>query len=78
MILRVFCLFSVFVIFKMESISADPLAKEVIRAMDKVISDHVEWDNWEAWSKIMEEVKNYCLYYLITSISPKYPFLVFH
>ena len=60
MILRVFCLYSVFVIFKLESISADPLAKEVIRAMDKVISDHVEWDNWEAWSKIMEEVKNYC------------------
>ena len=58
MILRVFCLFSVFVIFKLESISADPLAKEVIRAMDKVISDHVEWDNWEAWSKIMEEVKH--------------------
>ena len=32
---------------------ADPLAKEVIRAMDEVISDHVEWDNWEEWSKIM-------------------------
>ena len=60
MILKVFCLYSVFVILNLESISADPLAKEVIRAMDKVISDHVEWDNWEAWSKIMEEVK-YCL-----------------
>ena len=33
----------------------DPLAKEVIRAMDKVISDHVEWDNWEKWSEIMAE-----------------------
>ena len=60
MILKVFCLYSVFLIFNLESISADPLAKEVIRAMDKVISDHVEWDNWEAWSKIMEEVK-FCL-----------------
>jgi len=55
MFLKLFCLCSIFVIFKLESISADPLAKEVIRAMDKVISDHVEWDNWEAWSKIMEE-----------------------
>ena len=50
---------------------ADPLAKEVIRylgssqlsyindifirAMDKVIADHVEWDNWEKWSEIMAE-----------------------
>merc|ERR1711879_916746 len=33
----------------------DPLAKEVIRAMDKVISDHVEWDNWDKWSEIMAE-----------------------
>ena len=32
---------------------ADPLAKEVIRAMDEVISDHVEWDNFEAWTEIM-------------------------
>ena len=56
MFLKLFCLYSIFVIFKLESISADPLAKEVIRAMDKVISDHVEWDNWEAWNKIMEEV----------------------
>ena len=39
------------------TISADPLAKEVIRAMDKVIADHVEWDNWEAWYKIMQEVR---------------------
>merc|ERR1712154_537942 len=29
--------------------------KEVIRAMDKVISDHVEWDNWDKWSEIMAE-----------------------
>ena len=34
----------------------DPLAKEVIRAMDEVIADHVAWDDWEEWSKIMEEV----------------------
>ena len=33
----------------------DPLAKEVIRAMDEVISDHVEWDNWDKWSEIMAE-----------------------
>ena len=78
MILRIFCLYSVFIIFKLESISADPLAKEVIRAMDKVISDHVEWDNWEAWSKIMEEVKNLSLLLIITNISHEYPFLVFH
>ena len=32
---------------------ADPLAKEVIREMDEVISDHVEWDNFEAWTEIM-------------------------
>ena len=38
------------------SCSCDPLAKEVIRAMDEVISDHVAWDDWEEWSKIMEEV----------------------
>ena len=36
-------------------VQADPLAKEVIRAMDKVISDHVEWDNWDKWSEIMAE-----------------------
>ena len=24
--------------------------------MDEVISDHVAWDDWEEWSKIMEEV----------------------
>lgn len=35
----------------------DPLAKEVIRAMDEVIADHVAWDDWEQWSKIMEEVE---------------------
>ena len=65
MFLKFFCLCSIFVIFKLESISADPLAKEVIRAMDKVISDHVEWDNWEAWSKIMEEVLYYHLVRII-------------
>merc|ERR1712244_118761 len=36
-------------------VRADPLAKEVIRAMDQVISDHVEWDNWDKWSEIMAE-----------------------
>ena len=36
-------------------VRSDPLAKEVIRAMDKVISDHVEWDNWDKWSEIMAE-----------------------
>jgi len=34
---------------------ADPLAKEVIRAMDEVIADHVAWDDWEKWSEIMAE-----------------------
>ena len=24
--------------------------------MDEVIADHVAWDDWEEWSKIMEEV----------------------
>ena len=38
------------------SCACDPLAKEVIRAMDEVIADHVAWDDWEQWSKIMEEV----------------------
>ena len=38
------------------SCACDPLAKEVIRAMDEVIADHVAWDDWEEWSKIMEEV----------------------
>jgi len=33
----------------------DPKAKCVIRAMDKVISDHVAWDDWTAWEKIMKE-----------------------
>ena len=28
-------------------------AKCVIRAMDKVISDHVAWDDWEAWNNLM-------------------------
>ena len=31
--------------------------QEVIRAMDEVISDHVAWDDWEEWSKIMQEVE---------------------
>jgi len=31
----------------------DPKAKCVIRAMDKVISDHVAWNNWTAWEEIM-------------------------
>ena len=41
------------------SCACDPLAKEVIRAMDEVIADHVAWDDWEQWSKIMEEVTHY-------------------
>ena len=36
---------------------ADPIAKEVIRAMDEVIADHIEWDNWEEWNKLMQKVK---------------------
>ena len=35
--------------------AADPLAKEVIRAMDEIIADHISWDDWEAWSKLMEQ-----------------------
>lgn len=34
---------------------SDPKAKCVIRAMDKMISDHVAWDNRTAWTKIMSE-----------------------
>ena len=36
---------------------ADPLAKTVINDMLKIIVDHVEWDNWEAWYNIMQEVR---------------------
>ena len=36
-------------------IKMEPLAKEVIRAMDQVIMDHTEWDNWGAWSDIMKQ-----------------------
>jgi len=28
-------------------------AKCVIRAMDDVIADHIAWDDWEAWEKLM-------------------------
>lgn len=31
----------------------DPKAKCVIRAMDDVIADHIAWDDWEAWEKLM-------------------------
>jgi len=31
----------------------DPIAKCVIRAMDKIIADHVAWDDWEAWEELM-------------------------
>ena len=37
---------------------ADPIAKEVIRAMDEVIADHIEWDNWEEWNKLMQKVNS--------------------
>jgi len=33
----------------------DPKAKCVIRAMDKVISDHVAWDDWPAWEALMKQ-----------------------
>ena len=36
---------------------ADPLAKTVINEMLKVIIDHTEWDNWEAWYNIMQGVR---------------------
>ena len=32
----------------------EPRAKRVIRTMDRVISDHIDWDDYDAWSKIME------------------------
>ena len=34
-------------------VNSDPHAKEVIRAMDKAISDHVAWNDWSKWSQIM-------------------------
>jgi len=42
-------------VLSLANVRGDPIAKEVIRAMDEVIADHVEWDNWEKWSEIMEE-----------------------
>lgn len=34
---------------------ADPAAKVVIRAMDKDISNHIDWDDWPTWSAIMRK-----------------------
>lgn len=34
---------------------ADPRAKEVIRAMDERIKDHVAWNDWEQWGAIMSQ-----------------------
>jgi len=31
-----------------------PLAKQVVVGMDTVVLKHIEWNNWPAWSKIME------------------------
>ena len=31
----------------------EPTAKKVIRAMDKDISNHIDWDDWDTWSKLM-------------------------
>ena len=44
-------------IISLSNCKADPLAKTVINEMLKVIIDHTEWDNWEAWYTIMQGVR---------------------
>ena len=44
-------------IISLSNCKADPLAKTVINEMLKVIVDHTEWDNWEAWYNIMQGVR---------------------
>ena len=49
--------------------NADPHSKEVIRAMDKIISKHISWNDWDEWNALMQKVskiKN------IQSYLPKY------
>jgi len=31
---------------------ADPAAKATIRKMDKIISDHTQWNNWSSWAAL--------------------------
>ena len=33
----------------------EPYPKIVIRAMDKDISNHIAWDNWEKWNECMSK-----------------------
>ena len=36
--------------------NADPHSKEVIRAMDKIISKHISWNDWDEWNALMQKV----------------------
>ena len=36
--------------------NADPHSKEVIRAMDKIISKHISWNDWDKWNELMQKV----------------------
>ena len=31
-----------------------PIAKDTIQQMDYIISNHIAWNDWDAWSKAME------------------------
>jgi len=44
-------------VLSMANVRGDPLAKEVIKAMDDVYMGgwFTEWDNWEKWSEVMKE-----------------------
>jgi len=36
-------------------VTKEPYPKTVIRAMDKDISNHIAWDNWEKWNECMSK-----------------------
>ena len=36
--------------------NADPNSKKVIRAMDKIISNHISWNDWDKWNQLMQKV----------------------
>ena len=33
----------------------EPKAKQVIKAMDALISDHISWNNWTQWHKLIRQ-----------------------
>ena len=59
--------------------NADPHSKEVIRAMDKIISKHISWNDWDEWNALMQKVSKIQIFkntYLSISTQTLFIFLI--